>query len=197
MFDFTQKYVLENERVKLRPLTMDDHKALVNIANDAEIWYYLFDQADTSASLLQYLSHAITGRNRLKSYPFTVYDKVKKQVAGLTRLYEYNEEFKTIKLGHTWYGKDFRGTYLNTNCKYLIFQFIFDNLGLERIGFGVHSENIRSLKALRKLGCKDEGKLESFMPGVNNTNRVDIVLLRVLKDEWKQEVKSKLLAKLN
>jgi RimJ/RimL family protein N-acetyltransferase len=43
--------------------------------------------------------------------------------------YDINLEFKTLLLGFTWYGKQFRGTGLNKHCKYLLLQFAFETLG--------------------------------------------------------------------
>jgi RimJ/RimL family protein N-acetyltransferase len=48
--------------------------------------------------------------------------------AGSTRFYDINLEFKTLLLGFTWYGKQFRGTGLNKHCKYLLLQFAFELL---------------------------------------------------------------------
>jgi hypothetical protein len=38
-------------------------------------------------------------------------------------VFDINLEFKTLLLGFTWYGKQFRGTGLNKHCKYLLLQF--------------------------------------------------------------------------
>jgi hypothetical protein len=31
-----------------------------------------------------------------------------------------NQDFKTLQLGYTWYGAEFRGTGLNKHCKFFI-----------------------------------------------------------------------------
>ena len=196
MFDFSKDYFLENEFVHLRPLTTTDANVLSEVAKDTEIWRYLFERGTTKEQLVNYIAAAIELRNHQLAYPFAVIDKQKNKLAGTTRLYDLHENFKVTKLGHTWYGKEFRGTYLNKHTKFLLFQFIFDTLGLERVGFGVHSENLRSIHALQSVGCKIEGRLESFMPATREAKRADIVLLRLLKSEWQAEVHSELKALL-
>jgi RimJ/RimL family protein N-acetyltransferase len=125
-----------------------------------------------------------------------VFDKIKKQYTGTTRFYDYSSELKTIKLGHTWYGKDFCGTGLNKRCKHLLFQFAFEILELERVGFGAHSENKISIAAMKSVGCKEEGLLRNFIPSLNGKGRADIILLSILKDEWFEKVKTELKHKL-
>lgn len=116
--------------------------------------------------------------------------------AGTTRLYAYSEDLKTIKIGHTWYGEKFRGTGLNKHCKYLLFEFVFEKLKLERIGFGAHTDNKISIAAMESVGCKKEGVLRHFIPSLDGKGRTDIILLSILKSEWMNTTKSKLQHKL-
>ncbi|MBQ4802729.1 GNAT family N-acetyltransferase [Aquimarina sp. MMG015] len=194
--DFSKEYILENDNVRLAPLHLDHVKNLLKISNDPDIWTYLLEKGNEYKQLLTYVSKAVDNRKIEKEYPFIVYDKTKKAYAGTTRFYNYSKELGVIKLGHTWYGKDFRGTQLNKNCKYLLLEFTFDNLELERIGFGAHIENETSIAAMKSIGCKEEGILRSFIPSLNGEGRVDIILFSILKNEWQAFVKSKLSQKL-
>jgi len=67
---------------------------------------------------------------------------------------------------------------------------------VERIGFGVHGENLRSVAALKKVGCKQEGVLRSFLPTINDESRTDLLLFSVLKNEWFNITKAELYRKL-
>ena len=67
---------------------------------------------------------------------------------------------------------------------------------MNRIGFGVSSENIISMKAMASVGCTQEGVLRSFLPSENGTTRVDIILFSILKEEWDLRIKKKLKEKL-
>ncbi|MEB8346775.1 GNAT family protein [Flavobacteriaceae bacterium KMM 6898] len=129
-------------------------------------------------------------------YPFVIKDLRLNEYAGVTRIYDLNNELKILKIGHTWIGERFQGTGLNKNCKYLLFEFLFDELKIERIGFGASSENIKSINAMKGIGCKQEGILRSFMPGINGKDRVDIVLMSILKNEWTSKIKEDLKRKI-
>ena len=194
--DYSKHYVLEDDYVKLIPLKIEHIEYLLNVSKEHNLWTYFLEKGNGLKNLTNYIASTVHNRKHQKEYPFVVFDKIKKQYAGTTRFYDYSSELKTIKLGHTWYGKDFRGTGLNKRCKYLLFQFAFETLELERIGFGAHAENRVSIAAMKSVGCKEEGVLRNFMPSLNGKERANIILLSILKDEWFEKVKTELKAKL-
>ena len=195
-FDFKKDYIVENELVKLSPLAWEHIDDLQSISNEDGIWTYFLENGKGRENLMRYLQSAIEHRKAGREYPFIVFDKRTHQCAGMTRLYEWNEDLKTIKLGHTWYGTCFQGTGLNKHCKYLLFEFVFEELKAIRIGFGVHGENIRSLRALASVGCKKEGVLRGFLPKIDGQGRTDLVLLSILRKEWLGKVKEELRHKI-
>ncbi|GAA4949835.1 GNAT family protein [Algibacter agarivorans] len=194
--DFSQDYVLEDDYVKLMPLKIEHVERLLDISKEPNLWTYFLEKGNGLENLTHYISLTVHNRKHHKEYPFVVFDKIKKQYAGTTRFYDYSYELKTIKLGHTWYGKDFRGTGLNKHCKWLLFQFAFETLELERVGFGAHAENKISIAAMKSVGCSEEGVLRNFIPAINGNGRADIILLSILKDEWLETAKTELKHKL-
>ena len=194
--DFSKDYVFEDDCVKLSPLKLEHNKTLLGISKDPNIWTYFLEKGNGIDNLTKYIVNAVNNRTAGKEYPFIVFDKVKNQYSGTTRFYDYSDELKTIKLGHTWYGKPFRGTGLNKHCKYLLFEFAFEKLKVERIGFGAHIENKISIAAMKSVGCKEEGVLRNFIPSLYGKGRADIILLSILINEWLESVKSELKKKL-
>lgn len=195
-FDFDTDYVLEDDRVRLSPLRLEHIEPLLPISNEPDLWTFILEKGHGKKKLTTYVVSAINNRKYKKEYPFIVFDKALGKYAGITRLYEYSKELKNIKLGHTWYGRDFRGTGLNKHCKYLFFEFVFEVLQLERVGFGAHADNHVSIKAMKSVGCKQEGVLRNFIPSLNGNGRADIVLMSVLKEEWLVSTKHMLKQKL-
>jgi RimJ/RimL family protein N-acetyltransferase len=127
-------------------------------------------------NLRNYLQIAENGRNDQKEYPFIVYDKKTNQYAGSTRFYDIQVDFQTLQLGYTWYGKEFQGTGLNKNCKYLLLEFAFEKWKMERVEFRADNENERSIAAMKSIGCKVDGILRSNMPKREGGRRDSIVL---------------------
>jgi RimJ/RimL family protein N-acetyltransferase len=196
-FDCTAHYILENAFVKLVPLSIEHIDQLLEIANEVDIWKYSFVKGDGKENLRNYIQSTINKRKEGIEYPFVVYDKIQKRFAGSTRFYEINNSLKGLRVGYTWYGKNFRGTGLNKHCKYLLFEFAFERLGAERIGLGAYIENEISIRAMESVGCQREGVLRAYLPAVDGPGRTDAIMLSILKKDWEMGAKLNLKRKLN
>ena len=196
MFDYAKNYILEDDFVQLSPLNASHSEALFSLAEEEALWTYFLENGRGRKAWSNYFLRALDQRRQQKEYPYVVYDKIQKQYAGMTRIYELLPNLRSIKMGHTWYGKNFWGTGLNKHCKYLLFEWIFEQLGMVRIGFGVHGEKRRSIAALHSVGCQQEGVLRDFLPALNREGRTDLILLSILQSEWLKDKKTQLCSKL-
>src|ERR1700744_3142569 len=150
MIDFAKDYVLENERVLLRPLKESDFELLLEFAiNEPDIWKFNACGPNSADNLKRYIETALTNREKQSEYPFIVYSKTDQNFVGSTRFYLINTLNKTLELGFTWYGKDYQGTGINKNCKYLLLEFAFEKLGMERVGFRANNGNEKSIHAMK------------------------------------------------
>ena len=93
-----------------------------------------------------------------------------------------------------WYGQDFQGTGLNKNCKFLLLQFAFEHMKVQRVEFRADNKNKRSIAAMKSIGCSEEGILRSNCAAPNG--RRDSIILSILRYEWFSRVKRELLKKL-
>lgn len=191
-FDPHAQYRLEDERVLLRPLNVTDDEHLLPFAlHEQETWQYSHQAAFGADGLSEYISSALAGRVTGKEYPFIVYDKKTGKYAGSTRFYDIQPQNSSLQLGYTWYGKDFRGTGLNKHCKFLLLQFAFEELGMERVEFRADARNERSIAAMKSIGCIAEGIMRSNVP-TRDGGRRDSIILSILKSEWENGVKQRL-----
>jgi RimJ/RimL family protein N-acetyltransferase len=132
-FDFNKEYILENDRVLLRPLCIADLALLQNyVETEPEIWTYSLVAIRDVKDVGAYIETAIKARKEQNSYTFIVYDKMLKTYVGCTRFYDIQLSFETTQLGYTWYSKKVWGTGINTHCKFLLLQFAFENIGFKR-----------------------------------------------------------------
>jgi RimJ/RimL family protein N-acetyltransferase len=197
-FDFPQNIILENESVLLRPLQESDVENLLEISiNEPETWEYSLVRANGKENLENYIKLALKAKENKTEFPFIVFDKKSGKYAGSTRFYDISLSFKTVQLGYTWYGKNFRGTGLNKHCKFLLLQFAFEALEMERVEFRADNNNQRSIAAMKSIGCKVEGVLRSHMPTLGSDVRRDSIVLSILRNEWFANVKENLKAKLS
>ena len=194
--NFLEEIILENDRVLLRPLSIDDFDLLLPYSiNEPNLWQYSLTPADGHDNLKKYIDSALENRAKNDSYTFIVFDKFTQKIAGSTRFYDYQKKHNTLQLGYTWYGSDFWGTGLNQNCKYLLLSYAFDTLGIHRVEFRADNNNKRSIAAMKKLGCVEEGILRSNCADAN-AGRRDSIVLSILKKEWDSKIKNKLLQEL-
>lgn len=197
MIDFSKDYILENDRIILRPLNENDFDLLVEFSvNEPELWNFNALGPSSPEYLKTYIETALNNRKKKADYPFIVIDKAENKAVGSTRFYAINPENKTLELGYTWYGKKYQRTYVNKNCKYLLLEFAFEKLGMERVGFRANSLNKQSISAMKSIGCTEEGVLRNFSTDARG-NRIDAVVLSIIKDEWFNTVRQNLKEKIN
>ena len=195
-FDADKDYVLENDRVLLRPLLSEDLKNLsVFSLQEPELWKYSLVPANGLENLKSYIYLALKARESKTAYPFIVFDKIRNAYAGSTRFYDIQEQHNCLQLGFTWYGSQFQGSGLNKNCKYLLLEFAFEYMMVDRVEFRADNNNKRSIAAMKSIGCKEEGILRSNCMGLDG--RRDSIVLSILKTEWYAEVKEKLFKKIS
>ncbi|WP_183579980.1 GNAT family N-acetyltransferase [Mucilaginibacter sp. X5P1] len=196
-FNPDDEYILEDERVLLRPLIASDIDILLPYAiNEPDTWKYSAVNPAGEEGMRAYVDGALKARAEGKEYAFIVYDKQTHEYAGCTRFYDIQPQYQSLQLGYTWYGEKFRATGLNRHCKFLLLQFAFEQLGIIRVEFRADANNARSIAAMKALGCKVDGTLRSVMPLEDGTRRNTIVL-SILKDEWESGAKEALRGKLS
>lgn len=196
LFDFDNDYVLEDDTVLLRPLQANDHSLLLPVSlNEPELWNYSLLSAAGDENLKSYIAQALENRANKKEYPFIVFDKRTKQFVGSTRFYDIQLNNASLQLGYTWYSKAAQGTGLNKHCKFLLLQFAFEQMHIQRVEFRADASNARSIAAMKSIGCTVEGILRQNAIKADGTRR-DSIVLSILKSEWEKEIKEKLKQKL-
>jgi N-acetyltransferase len=196
IFHFDSEYILENDTVLLRPLVESDFENLLPFSlQEPEIWKYALFSADGEAGMKTYIGTALKNRKEEREYPYVVIDKRTNSYAGSTRFCDILPFNSTLQIGYTWYGKNFQGTGLNKNCKFLLLQFAFEDLKIERVEFRADNLNERSIAAMKSIGCTVEGVLRNHFVKPDGTRR-DSIILSIVKEEWFSNVKQNLLDKL-
>ncbi|TKC09549.1 GNAT family N-acetyltransferase [Pedobacter frigoris] len=189
-FDFSKEYILEDDIALVRPLQMEDLEYLVYVTSQPAVWKYSTLKADTPEDLKVYIEKALQARADGKEYPFIMFDKRTNQYAGSTRFYDIKLNQHNLSLGYTWYAEEHQGTGLNKHCKYLLFDFAFQQ-DFERVEFAADTANKKSIAAMKSLGCTEEGILRSHVIRLDGSRR-DTIVLSMLRSEWEQTYKYEL-----
>jgi RimJ/RimL family protein N-acetyltransferase len=104
-------------------------------------------------------------------------------IIGMTRFYEINPKDKRAAIGYTWYTPVVWGKLHNKECKLLLLDYLFEEAGFQRVEFHVAHQNVRSQKAVEKIGAIKEGELRKY--GFRNDGSVrNTVVFSIIDDEW-------------
>jgi RimJ/RimL family protein N-acetyltransferase len=177
------KIQLENERVLLLPIENHRNQELKEIIFDNQIWKFMGMYMNSEKDFEEYLRNTIKDKTNGICYPFLIIDKQNDRVAGSTRYGYLNIPNEKCEIGWTWYGTDFQGTGLNKACKYELLNFGFEKIGFRRIQFSADEENLRSQRAIEKLGAKKEGVFRNNYIAPNGESRND-VYFSIIKEDW-------------
>ena len=174
---------LENEFVKLTLLDLSNYKHLSEIAKTKDLIYYSPSDISTDEKLKDYVQIAVDGYYHKTTIPFIIYDKIKQAFAGSTRFGLINWHNKVLHIGWTWIGKEFQGSGLNKHIKFLMLQYAFEDLVFDKVEFRIDERNIRSRKAVEKLGATLEGILRKDTLMLDGFKR-STCCYGILKEEW-------------
>jgi RimJ/RimL family protein N-acetyltransferase len=184
IFDTSADLILEDERVLLRPLVLEDWTNLsAFVKEEPLLWQFALTPITTEQEFEQYITTAVEARILKTAYPFIVFDKLQNKFVGSTRFYDLQLNYSTTQLGYTWYSESTWGTGLNEHCKLLLLTFAFETIGFDRVEFRADNRNKRSIAAMQKIGCTVEGILRNHLPTSDGTRR-DSIVLSMLKEEW-------------
>jgi RimJ/RimL family protein N-acetyltransferase len=181
--NFSQSIVLENSRVRLRPLDTTDFEALKPAAFDPAVWQFTLSRADDAVSLADYLATAVLDREAGRRYAFAIIDRATGQLAGSTSYYNIVPTDQRLSIGYTWLGREFQGTGLNRAAKHLLLSYAFDHLGYERVELETDSRNEQSQQAMRRMGATEEGTLRRHRLTQGGVRR-DTVIFSIIRPEW-------------
>ena len=181
--DFSTSIVLENSRVRLRPLELTDFEALKAVAFDPALWHYTLTRADDAVSLAAYLRQAVEARQQGLRYPFAIIDRATGELAGSTSYYNVAEADQRLSIGYTWVGTRFQRSGLNRAAKHLLLSHAFCQMRYERVELETDSRNQKSRTAMARMGATEEGTLRSHRITQGGLRR-DTVIFSIIRGEW-------------
>ncbi|KAA0776198.1 N-acetyltransferase [Bacillus sp. AR2-1] len=184
-----------NDRAMLRLMHVNDVESLFTIVEEnKEIWKYLIAKMDSYQDMEQYVQVVIRGFEGETELPFVVVDQKTNEIVGSIRLYSISNDNKTVELGQTWYHPSVHRTSINTECKYMLLQYAFEELHMLRVQIKTDLRNGKAQRAIERLGAVKEGVLRNERQLPNGYVR-DAVVYSIIASEW-PVIKEQLLQKL-
>lgn len=156
---FNLQPTLENEFVKILPLQESDFESLYAVANDPLIWEQHPNKDRYKREVFEtFFKGAIESCGA-----FLVFDKQTGEAIGSSRYYDYNSNNKSILIGYTFFARSHWGSKYNPALKDLMLQYAFQYV--EVVMFHIGANNIRSQKAIERLGAVKIDELEVMYYG--------------------------------
>ena len=182
---------ISNEFVTLRPLSVEEADAYVDIGQDPAIWTYLTPEPFVRKRDAEIWIEAMLQRGaRTGDVAFSVYDNASGQLAGSSSFLDVRLEHGGLEIGFTWYGRAFQRTHVNTATKLALLSHAFENLGAHRVQLQTDSRNEASQRAIARLGATREGVLRRHKVYPNGYVR-DSVMFSIVDNDW-ADVKTRL-----
>ncbi len=152
--EFDLQPTLKGNLIELRPLTRDDFDALFAAANDPLIWEQHPENDRYQRDVFQgFFDGAIDSKGA-----FAIIERKSGKIIGSSRYCDLNPAEREVEIGWTFLERAFWGGVYNRELKSLMLDHAFRFV--DRVLFVVGEENVRSQKALEKIGAKFLQKTE-------------------------------------
>jgi len=176
--------ILTGGIVRLEPLSEGHIPALVKVGLDEKIWRYMrYGKVETVEQLTAWVRELLGLQRNGTDLPFAVIHLASGAAIGCTRYLNIDPPDRSLEIGGTWYALDYQGTMVNSECKYLLLKHAFEQLECIRVWFKTDLRNLRSQRALERLGAVKEGVLRNHMILPDGYIR-DSVVYSLLPEEW-------------
>lgn len=178
--------IIKTQRLRLRPLTLDDAASIQQLAGRKEIAAMTrsIPHPYSLAQAQEWLTKLIGDTSDGKAAVFGVVLESTGQLIGTIGLAAIDADQGCAEMGF-WIGVDWWGQGYATEAARAVLRHGFEALGLNRIYAHHMTKNPASGRVLAKIGMKREGLLRQAMRKWDNFE--DVVLYAVLRQDWTAE----------
>lgn len=182
---------LTGDFVRLEPLAEHHAADLFRASQDDDIWLYMpHPRPDNLEQVRMIIRESIEDSRRGFALPFAIVHLETRRAVGSTRYLDIQPPNRSLEIGWTWIGTEYQRTAVNTESKYLLLRHALETQGAVRVQLKTDERNIRSQKAIERLGAVREGVLRKHRLTWDGVYR-NTVYYSILDTEW-PEVRERL-----
>ena len=175
---------LAGRYVGVVPLEREHADGLARAGKDPGVWTYMTvgprGNPEAMAELIDLLLRRQADGTDLA---FSVRRLADGALIGMTRYLEIDRDHRRVEIGGTWYCPSFQRTPINTECKRLLLGHAFDVEGAQRVQLKTDLRNLRSQRAIERIGATREGVLRDHMLMPDGFLRSSVVY-SIIRSEW-------------
>jgi N-acetyltransferase len=173
---------IKGKHITLEPLSIEHLDGLKEAVLDGEPWKLWYANVPSPELMGEYIDKAII-ESKNGNIAFAVRCNNTDEIVGTTRFYSVDNKNKRAMLGYTWYSLSVRRSPVNTECKLLLLNHLFETHSAIAVEFRTHFFNQGSRKAIERLGAKQDGILRNHQVLKDGSVR-DTVVYSIINSEW-------------
>lgn len=178
-----QPVTLSGQHVELKPLQKSHEEGLIAAVNDGNLWELWYTSIPRPEGMAAEIERRLKLQDEGSMLPFTVFDKAKNQIVGMTTYMNVDLKGPRVEIGSTWYARSVQRSPLNTEAKLLLLTHAFEQLNCLAVEFRTHFFNQQSRRAIERLGAKLDGILRSHQRMPDGSLR-DTCVYSIVAAEW-------------
>ncbi|HLA30953.1 MAG TPA: GNAT family protein [Pseudomonas sp.] len=172
-----QLITLQRGALRIEPMVDADIPALISLAeaNRQELTYM------NGTQRLDWYRQGLLEQREGKALAFVI--RLGEQLVGTTRFGDFMNILPAAEIGWTWLDHSQHGTGLNAMVKYLMLKHAFEHWQMVRVQLKTAASNLRSQRAIEKLGAVREGVLRNHRR-LADGRLDDSVLYSITDRDW-------------
>ena len=174
---------LADELIELLPITPEHIKEMRRLSSDADVWTWYTEDLTQPDDLENWMTKRLEETRDGAKMTYAVRLKETGEIIGATSYGHIDWVEHGIEIGWTWLGKKYIGAGINKHMKFLMLRHAFETMNIERLELRTDEKNVRSRKAMEKIGAQHDGTLRNHR-STQGGRRRDTVVYSIIKSEW-------------
>lgn len=170
---------IRGEHILLEPLALH-HAPMWRLHHQPDLYEHMSTGGPDNDSLEGYQTFIQSLLDDPDRYTYAI--RVGEDFAGRISVLNYSSLNRSMEVGTLLVGA-YHGTFVNPESKYLLLKLAFEELDLIRVQFKVDMRNVRSQRAIEKMGAVREGTFRHYQV-VTGGHLRDSVIYSLIPDDW-------------
>lgn len=183
-FNTMTKMKLETKRLLIRPINLNDKKAIFEYRHDKEVNKYQGWIPETIDEVEKFIKKLPEQINEPKTwFQFVIIEKVTEKIVGDIGIHFMDNENKQAEIGCTL-NKDFQNKGYATESVTKVIDYLFKELNKHRIITSIDPNNTNSIRLIERIGFRKEAHfVESILV---NGKWVDDLVYALTEKDWEK-----------
>ena len=178
-----ENIALMGKAAALELLSLAHHEDLVEAVQDGDLHKLWYTNIPSAYEMRAEISRRLELHWQGSMYPFAVKHLATQRCVGMTTYMNIEPSQRRLEIGSTWLRKSIQRSAVNTECKWLLLEYAFEQLNCICVEFRTHAMNLQSRRAIERLGAKQDGILRNNMIMANGSYR-DSAVYSIIASEW-------------